>query len=550
MNPVANAGAKTSVPQLIYTQANALVVAAGDKNAYSKQALSRLGYYGQIFWPALFLVFALPAMWASPLFDGIGGVVSAALMLMWWVNTVMTIRGTALLQHNVLLPHFKTSMAWLLLLLFGATVLLATAYVMLVNWAVLALAALYLSLKIRHETTRIIATIVVVVLTECAVVLLHGAGATWWTMLVVAINAQISLATWVAMLFLTIALVVVSPLAGLVSGLIGASLWNSAAYRLRDFALSSKVISEANVVPEFSHMLFVAGLVGVLLAVIFNVEFLRGVRRNRGLMLLLRPAQLTYEALPMSVTAIRRGWAWLPGYVGLLHRAAAAPFSLTRLLPFAFPRDFHWRMVHVVGLAVAACFMLAMWITAADDGYKFANLSSQFTAVFLLYTVIYISRFRLSVHQYHREHKLLSLTPNWPQPHAVNRAVALHILKFFLSILVAAIAVKVGVAYVGGFDASIKPITAVALCVCFLLAFIFALPPPGNRPFSKIRHSIAMWWCFAAYMIFGIICSLGQLVLALCFAMVCVVAAVLQYRRFVRAPGAEPVISRVQAPKS
>ena len=545
MNPVANAGAKTSVPQLIYTLANALVVAVGDKNAYSKQALSRLGYYGQIFWPALFLVFALPAMWASPFFDGVGGVVSAALMLMWWVNTVMTIRSTALLQHNVLLPHFKTSMARLLLLLFGVTVMLATAYVMLVNWAVLALATLYLSLKIRHETTRIIATIVVLMLTECAVVLLHGAGVPWWTTLVVAIKAQICLATWIAMLFLTIALVVVSPLAGLVSGLIGASLWNSAAYRLRDFALSSRMISDANVVPEFSHMLFVTGLAGVLLAVIFNVGFLRGVRRNRGLMLLLRPAQLTYEALPMSVAAIRKGWAWLPGYGGLLQRAAAAPFSLQRLLPFAFPRDFHWRMVCVIGLAVAACFMGAVWFTAADDGYKFANLSSQFTAVFLLYTVIYISRFRLSVHQYHREHKLLSLTPNWQQRHEVNRALALHILKFYLSILVAAIAVKVGVAYVGGFDASIKPITAVALCVCFLLAFMFALPRRGDRPFSKIRHSISMWWCFAAYMIFGIICSLGQLVLAVCFAMVCVVAAVLQYRRFVRAHSAVPVISRV-----
>ncbi len=545
MNIFVSHAARITTAKLIYTLANALVVAAGDKNTYSKQALSRLGYYGQIFWPALFLVFALPAMWASPFFDGAGGVVSAALMLMWWVNTVMTIRSTALLQHNVLLPHFKSSMAWLLLLLFGVTVMLATAYVMLVNWAVLALAALYFSLKIRHETTRIIATIVVVVLTECAVVLLHGAGATWWTTLVVAISAQICLATWIAMLFLTIALVVVSPLAGLASGLMASSLWNSAAYRLRDFALSSRMNSDANVVPEFSHMLFVAGLVGVLLAVIFNVEFLRGVRRNRGLMLLLRPAQLTYEALPISLSAIRKGWAWLPGYGGLLHRAAAVPFSLTRLLPFAFPRDFHWRMVHVVGLAVAACFICAMWFTAADDRTKFANFSSQFTAVFLLYTVIYISRFRLSVHQYHREHKLLSLTPNWPQPQVVNRAVALHILKFFLSILVAAIAVKVGVAYAGGFDASIKPITAVALCVCFLLAFIFALPPLGNRPFSKIWHSIGMWCCFAAYMIFGVICSLGQLVLAVCFALVCIVGAVLQYRRFVRAHSVVPVISKV-----
>ena len=132
----------------------------------------------------------------------------------------------------------------------------------------------------------------------------------------------------------------------------------------------------------------------------------------------------------------------------------------------------------------------------------------------MLYTVIYINRFRLSVHQYHREHKQLSLALNWQQHHEANRAVALHILKFFVLILVAAIAVKVGVAYVGGFDATIKPITAVALCVCFLLAFIFALPSPGNQPYSKIRHSISMWWCFTAYMIFGMICSLGQLVLA------------------------------------
>ena len=135
----------------------------------------------------------------------------------------------------------------------------------------------------------------------------------------------------------------------------------------------------------------------------------------------------------------------------------------------------------------------------------------------MLYTVIYINRFRLSVHQYHREHKQLSLALNWLQHYEANRAVALHILKFFVSILVAAISVKVGVAYVGGFDATIKPITAVALCVCFLLAFIFALPSPGNQPYSKIRHSISMWWCFTAYMIFGMICSLGQLVLAVFF---------------------------------
>ena len=135
---------------------------------------------------------------------------------------------------------------------------------------------------------------------------------------------------------------VVSPLLGLVSGFIAAMLWKNAAYRFRDFVLSSRMISDVSAVPEFSHTIFAAGLTGALLAVILNIEFLRGVRKHQWLVLLLRPAHLTYEAVPMRLSVIRKAWARLPGYGGLLGRAADAPFSLTRLLPFAFPRDFHW----------------------------------------------------------------------------------------------------------------------------------------------------------------------------------------------------------------
>lgn len=123
----------------------------------------------------------------------------------------MTIRSTALLQRNVLLPHFKTSMAWLLLSLCVVTVILASAYVMLVNWAVSALIVLYLSLKIRHEPTRIIATIVVLVLSECAALLLYATSAnsvsagSFSAALFSAINACICSATWVPILFLTAA---------------------------------------------------------------------------------------------------------------------------------------------------------------------------------------------------------------------------------------------------------------------------------------------------------------------------------------------------------
>ncbi len=128
--------------------------------------------------------------------------------------------------------------------------------------------------------------------------------------------------------------------------------------------------------------------------------------------------------------------AHLPGYRMALDRALSAPASPTRLLPFVFGPTGHWALLVWIGVglftSLAATIILVLGV---EHGFEFSRDMANFT-VFMGASVAVAQQ--NAIVRSAKEQALLSLTPHWLPPGALNHALNRHIVWYAFATLMIA----------------------------------------------------------------------------------------------------------------
>lgn len=130
-------------------------------------------------------------------------------------------------------------------------------------------------------------------------------------------------------------------------------------------------------------------------------------------------------------------WIWqLPGYRMALDRALSAPAAPARLLPFVFGPTGHWALLVWFGVGLFASLLATIVLgVGVERGYEFSRDIAYIT-LFMGASVAVAQQ--TAIVRTAKEQALLSLTPHWLPPGALNQAVNRHILQHAFATLMIA----------------------------------------------------------------------------------------------------------------
>ncbi len=506
--------------------------------------------YERFFLPAVFLIALLLSCWTSQYFPMATSYATAALVGIWFIYAAALLHRKSSLQQITLVPHFKVSASWFLVAVCVAAPWLASAYMLMLNFSALGIVCLLFALKIQCAQRRIVTVCVVLLVTEVAALWLysghgmHSAMGTYGELssMIEAVFVQLRWASVIAVVFLAMALASISPILGLLTFALVATLWSKFFGMVNFLPASLNRASIGLAGSDVATFALALALLGLLLMVTLNKKLLLNKRKITSLVAFWQPTKSGSKTPTPGFVS-----SWLPAYGFLLSRASTATFNFNRLLPYAFPRELHWSVPYLVGLVVTALVAIVAWFAGIKKPYELVDLSSTFAMVFFAQSQFYVSRYRLGLNHSQREHAMLRLTPKWPTHANVNAAYARHVLLYFFSISAVSAILQVGVAFSVGFEPLLRSKTSAVLIVSFLLAIIFALPQRGDSTRSRARHLNSMWVYAAgllAFMLIGLYFRNFAYLQFVCA--VCMICAVYRYWHFVRGPKALPAMGRMR----
>ena len=502
--------------------------------------------------PALFLVVVGLALWVSTHYSSFAGVVSAGLVFVLLINALVRLTNTMASKHMQLVPKFRGVAGWLMLMLCGLAVYLSSVFILMGSYSILAIVGLWLTLKVKNEAQRHALVLVFLVGIELVVLVICTQLGTFeqTASAVVVLMVQLRLVAVVAVAFLTLALLQMSPFLGAVAGLLSALAWLLTGASLHYF--KAPLYSGFGTIFNIGSI-FGDGLVGdlvfyalavILLRVLFAIAVQGAALRRSGkfkwLSGLAQEPTLSLAKMPTGGVRMGKTWSWLPSYNFWLLRASSAPFDFNRLVAYCFPREMHWAMGYAVAFAIGGVVLILGFLLPVTGQITAKAVIAFLPDIFLACTLVLCGRQLASRLRYKREHSLLSLTPNWPKPRVVNRAYAQHLLLFFFAMAASAAVVKVVVGSVFGL-ATTLPVTIVASLLGIFLPIIFVLPVSVGVPLTNV---FALPTALLAICIFSLIGGLlrqGSLMLATYFCAACVVGAAYRYWRYVGGKAALPV---------
>lgn len=195
--------------------------------------------------------------------------------------------------------------------------------------------------------------------------------------------------------------------------------------------LSASFSSLSEIAAEFSTQVVRHGLAALLACGLLIFCLTRFQPSDRG-QVPRRAANLL--AMPeFSAPSVRRKsfWHCLPGYDHALMRAARYQTKFSQLLPMTYGRAAHWTTL--CWLALMHMAIVAGYIGYAlpknSAGTQMVNLILMGVAFTPFVTMLPSALIRATF-QSRREHRLLSLTPKWPEARALNQHLAWHFAKY------------------------------------------------------------------------------------------------------------------------
>lgn len=194
--------------------------------------------------------------------------------------------------------------------------------------------------------------------------------------------------------------------------------------------LSASFDSLSAIAAEFATQSVSHGLAALLACGLLVISLARFQPSTTGQAKRREPKLIATPKISSLIFRDKPVWHWLTGYDSALTRVSSYPTKFSHLLPMTFGRAAHWS-----SLCWAALFHMAIvflcFVPPSEKQVMIKVFVMMLMGIALTpFAAMLPSGLIRATFQSRREHRLLSLTPKWPEERALNCELAWHFAKY------------------------------------------------------------------------------------------------------------------------